>query len=103
MLTQSPNSLSAAARVGFSLAPRAGVPVRDLARRVDLPKEPVSAIVRRDRVLGPSFLQRAVVSMLWANMRINGREIALVKDHGVGALDAVVANVAFLIGNVVED
>jgi hypothetical protein len=54
---QSPKTLSAAARVGFSRV-RAGVPVRDRERRVDLPKEPVSATERRERVLaaGPSCL-----------------------------------------------
>lgn len=42
-------TLSAAASVG--LARFAGVPVLDLARRVDFPKEPVSATARRDLVL----------------------------------------------------
>jgi hypothetical protein len=40
--------LSAAAIVGSSRFV-AGVPVRDLERRVDLPKEPVSGIARRAR------------------------------------------------------
>jgi hypothetical protein len=59
LLIQSPKSLSAATRVGFSRAPRAGVPVRDRDRLVDLPKEPVSGAFRRDRVAAegpPSFL-----------------------------------------------
>ena len=56
---QSPKTLSAAARVGFSRE-RAGVAVRERDRRVDLPKEPVSAMVRRDRVVAawPSCLAR---------------------------------------------
>ena len=58
--TQSPKSLSAAARVGFSRLPLAGVPVRERERRVDLPNDPVSATLRRDRVLPVcSFLKRA--------------------------------------------
>ena len=28
---------------------------------------------------------------------------ALVEDHGVGSLDSIVANVAFLVGHVVQD
>lgn len=61
LVTQSPKILSAAASVGFSRAARAaGVPVRERERRVDLPKEPVSATVLRERVLPampPSGLQ----------------------------------------------
>src|SRR5687767_200853 len=59
--TQSPKSLSAAARVGFS-RPRAGVPGRERERRVDLPKEPDSATLRRERVLpeGASCLGSAI-------------------------------------------
>lgn len=49
LLIQSPKTLSAAVRVGLSRF--AGVPVLDLARRVDLPKEPVSGTARRDRVV----------------------------------------------------
>ena len=58
LFIQSPKTLSAAFRVGLSRF--AGVPVLDLARRVDLPKEPVSGTARRDRVLPwwPSCLWR---------------------------------------------
>lgn len=53
---QSPKILSAAATVGFSR--RAGVPVRERERRVDLPKEPVSGAPRRFLAPGrPSCLR----------------------------------------------
>jgi len=55
------NMASAAANVGSSRRVAAGVPVRDLDRRVDFPKEPVSGTVllgaRRDP---PSVLERMV-------------------------------------------
>ena len=49
---QSEKTLSAAATVGSSLL--AGVPVLDLDRRVDLPKEPVSGTAFLERPNGPS-------------------------------------------------
>jgi hypothetical protein len=52
--------LSAAASVGSSRF-AAGVPVRDLERRVDFPKEPVSGMARRARIAPglPSALLKA--------------------------------------------
>lgn len=105
LFTQSPKSLSAAASVGFSLVPRAGVPVRERARRVDLPNEPVSATARRDLVLPPSFLHPRVsmTSLCISWHSPDGLLVVLVKNHGIGSLDAVVANVTFVIGDVVKN
>lgn len=63
--TQSPKILSAAASVGSSRRAAEGVPVRDRERRVDLPKEPVSATPRRARTLPgrPSCLDGSLVNI----------------------------------------
>ena len=60
----SENILSAAAIVGSSRF-AAGVPARDLERRVDFPKEPVSGTARRARdVPGlPSVLRQGIRSI----------------------------------------
>lgn len=98
LVTQSPNSLSAAAEVGFSRR-AAGVPVRERERRVDLPKEPVSVtprrVVRDDSCLGDGQIA------LESNKMV--RVPLLREDHGVWPLDAVVADIELLVRNIVQD
>lgn len=91
--------------------PLAGVPVRERERRVDLPKEPVSATVRRARVPEggpPSFLPRLVSDRVAGGILPGVKqdwpwEYLLPKDHGVRAREAVVANVALVVGNIVKN
>lgn len=91
--------LSAAAMVGSSRF-AAGAPDRDLERRVDLPKEPVSGIARRARdVAGlPSVLQELsedIMDILGERLDLPGEE------HGVRSLYTVFADVQLLIRNIV--
>lgn len=96
----SENILSAAAIVGSSRF-AAGVPARDLDRRVDLPKEPVSGAVRRAREV--PGLPSALLESLGDVLRIlKGGQVSVPREeHGIGSLDAIFTNVEFLIRDVV--
>jgi hypothetical protein len=96
----SENILSAAAIVGSSRF-AAGVPPRDLERRVDFPKEPVSGTARRAReVLGlPSVLLRALEDL--SRMVERGMGNIPRKEHGIRSLHAILAHVEFLVRDIV--
>lgn len=90
--------MSAAASVGFSRL-RAGVPVRDRERRVDLPNEPDSAALRRDRALpwGASCLFRVTLALI----QMGREEDILVEIHGIWSLHTIIPNVTLVVRNVV--
>jgi hypothetical protein len=73
-----------------------------------LPKEPVSATLRRVLVV-PSCLEgerREEVRLMMRERDLSDAEMAVDSlriDHGIGSLDAVLADVAFFVGDVVED
>lgn len=73
---------------------------------MDLPKEPDSATVRLERVLvvcacASGLEEKILVSFMSACSR--GNRLVLIEDHGVGALDAIFADVALVVGHIVQD
>lgn len=78
--------------------------MRDRERRVDLPKEPDSATARRERVLpvGPSCLDILSAGNAAVN-RCGVDGSILVEDHGVRPFNAVFANVALIIGDIMQN
>lgn len=90
--------------MGFS-RPRAGVPVLERDRLVDFPKEPVSAMLRRVLVVPSCLGGKMAMSACWwcCKQEVRRCNDDLRIDHGVGSLDAVLADVAFVIGDVVQD
>lgn len=79
----------------------AGVPARDLDRRVDFPKEPVSGAARRAREVPglPSVLLEALEDVL--PILREGLVSVPRKEHGIRSLDTIFTNIELLVRDVV--